>query len=41
MEENKRHVQVPYDMTITRTISPKDLLTKCNNIGLSIDEKLN
>ena len=26
MEENKRHVQVPNDMTITRTISPKDLL---------------
>ena len=26
MEKNKRHVQVPNDMTITHTISPKDLL---------------
>ena len=26
MEENKRHVQVPNDMTKTNVISPKDLL---------------
>jgi DNA-binding transcriptional regulator YhcF (GntR family) len=26
MENNKRHVQVPNDMTIAHTISPKDLL---------------
>ena len=34
-----------YDFTlfgqIKTSLSPKDLLTKCNNIGLSIDEKLN
>ena len=34
-----------YDFTlfgqIKTSLSPKDLLTKCNNMGLSIDEKLN
>lgn len=34
-----------YDFTlfgqIKTSLSPKDLLAKCNDIGLSIDEKLN